>query len=358
MKKFLFITTSIITFVISFFGIWFIYYHVSLKPVSKNSQAVNFVVEEGNNFYSIAKSLENEGLIRSKFVYKLYIRLNPPESIKAGVYQLNRNMSTRDIITALSGDVKHDLNSVTITFKEGKNMRYIINEIVNNTENTEEDILNTLKDQEYLNNLIKKYWFITEEILNANIYYSLEGYLYPNTYTFKSNSSVQEIFNIMLDQTDLRLNEYKKVISSSNYSIHQLLTLASIVELEGLNKEDRSTIAGVFYNRLSNNMNLGSDVTTYYGVGVDLSERDLTTVEINDDNLYNTRSVNMIGKIPVGPICNPSIESIDAVINPTASDYYYFVADKNGKTYFTRSDQEHILKKNELIKAGLWYTYE
>ena len=123
-------------------------------------------------------------------------------------------------------------------------------------------------------------------------------------------------------------------------------------------RKSRSGIAGVFYNRLKNNWNLGSDVTTYYGAGVELSERDLTIDELNDPNPYNTRSSAMLGKLPVGPICNPSVESIEAVINKESHDYYYFVSDKNGKTYFTKTDSEHNLKKNELIEAGLWYTYE
>ena len=115
---------------------------------------------------------------------------------------------------------------------------------------------------------------------------------------------------------------------------------------------------GVFYNRLKDNWSLGSDVTTYYGAGVDLTERDLTSVELNNANAYNTRVSTMAGKLPVGPICNPSTISIEAALYPTEHDYYYFVSDKTGKTYFTKTDKEHIDKKNELIKAGLWYTYE
>lgn len=358
MKKFLFIITSIITFIVSFLGVWLVYYHVSLKAVTKSSGVVNFSVKEGSNYYSIAQDLLKNKLIRSKFSYKIYVKLHKPKSIKAGVYQLNRNMSVDEVVYALSGDIKHDLNSVKITFKEGKNMRYIIKQIVANTNNKEEDVLKTLNDQKYLQKLIDKYWFINSDILNSNIYYSLEGYLFPNTYSFRKNISVKEIFNVMLDQMDKNLKKYKIDIEKSGYTPHQILTIASIVELEGINSSDRKGIAGVFYNRLKNNWSLGSDVTAYYGAGVDLSERDLTTVELNDNNAYNTRSSLMIGKLPVGPICNPSIESILASIYPTVHDYYYFVSDKTGKTYFTKTDKEHIAKKNELIKAGLWYTYE
>lgn len=358
MKKFLFVITSVITFTISFLGVWFVYYHVSLKSVERKSVTINFAVEEGSNYYSIANDLLENKLIRSKFSYKIYIKLHRPTSIKAGVYQLDRNMSVEEIVEALSGDIKHDLNSVTITFKEGKNMHYIINQIVSNTDNTEEDVLKTLKDKEYLNKLINKYWFINDDILNDEIYYSLEGYLYPNTYSFRKDISVKEIFNVMIDQMSKKLEKYKQAMQDSEYTPHQLLTVASIVELEGVNSADRKGIAGVFYNRLKNNWSLGSDVTAYYGALVDLSERDLTTVELNDNNPYNTRASSMIGRLSVGPICNPSIDSIEAAIYPDEHDYYYFVSDKNGKTYFTKTDSEHLAKKNELIKAGLWYTYD
>ncbi len=357
MKKTLFIITSIITFVISFFGIWLVYYHISLESVSKNNIAVNFAVEEGENFYSIADKLKNENLIRSKFVYKLYIKFNQPSKIKAGVYQLNKNMTVKDIVKNLSGNIKHDINSVTITFKEGKNMDYVINQIVSNTKNTKEDIINTLNDKEYLNQLISKYWFITEDILNSNLYYSLEGYLYPNTYTFKNDVTVKEIFNVMIDQMDINISKYKKNIENSSFNPSQIITLASIIELEGINSSDRSGISGVFYNRLKRNWSLGSDVTAYYGARVELNKRNLTTAELNDDNPYNTRISSMMGKLPVGPICNPSIDSIKAALNPEQHDYYYFVSDKNGKTYFTKTDIEHSAKINELKKAGLWYTY-
>ena len=358
MKRFLFIITSVITFVISFLGIWVIYYHVSLNPVSNKNIPVNFSVKEGSNYYSITEDLLKKKLIKSSFSYKLYLKLHKPKKIKAGVYQLNKNMSVPKIVEALSGDIKHDLNSISVTFKEGKDMRYIIDEIVKNTDNSEDDVKKVLKDKEYLESLVKKYWFIGNEILSEDIYYSLEGYLAPNTYSFRKDLSVKEIFNVMLDEMDKNLSKYKKDIKDSKYTTHQLLTLASIVELEGTEGTDRKGIAGVFYNRLNNNWSLGSDVTAYYGAGVKLSERDLTTIELNDPNPYNTRVATMAGKLPVGPICNPSIESFEAVINPTDHDYFYFVADKNGKTYFTKTDKEHTQKRNELIEAGLWYTYE
>ena len=157
--------------------------------------------------------------------------------------------------------------------------------------------------------------------------------------------------------TNKILTEYKSGIESSNFKIHQILTLASMVESEGVSLEDRKNIAGVFINRLNKNMALGSDVTTYYASKIELGERDLYVSEINSDNPYNTRSAKNAGKLPVGPICNPSKGAIEAVISYTPNDYLYFVADKNMKVYFTKTDAEHNKKIQELKKQGLWFEY-
>lgn len=332
-------------------------FNYQLSPISKSSNEIEFIVESGSNFYSISHDLKEKDLIRSELFYKLYIKLNKKE-LKAGTYKLNQNMSVSEIVDAMSKNSKFNPNAVTITFKEGKHMRYIAQTISENTNNNEQQVYDLLNDKEYLNELINSYWFIDKEILDEEIYYSLEGYLYPNTYEFSNKDvTVKDIFKVMLDEMDKKLTPYKEDILSSNYTTHELLTLASIVELEGANPSDRAGVAGVFYNRLKSNMSLGSDVTTYYAAKVEMSERDLYQTELNDKNPYNTRSSYLAGKLPIGPICNPSINSIEAAIYPQQHDYYYFVADKNKQTYFTKTNNEHLKKKEELIEAGLWYTY-
>ena len=135
------------------------------------------------------------------------------------------------------------------------------------------------------------------------------------------------------------------------------MTIASMAELEGVSLDDRKNICGVFYNRLDKNMPLGSDVTTYYAFKVDMGERDLKNSEINSYNAYNTRGPNMSGKLPVGPISNPSKEAIISAIEPANNDYLYFVADKNRKVYFTKTVSEHDKKVSELKSQGLWYEW-
>lgn len=332
-----------------------ILYNYNLSAVNNDSTEIEFEVKEGSNFYSIAPLLKEKGLIKSEFCYKLYIKFNVKDGLKTGVYSLRSNMSVKELVKALNNSKK---NIFSVTFKEGKNMRNIASIIAENTNSSEEDFYNLLNDKNYLDELKNNYWFITDDIMNQNIYYSLEGYLYPNTYSFSSkNVSSKDLVKAMLDEMNRKLDEYKNEIQNNKFSIHEILTLASIVELEASTSEDRAMVAQVFINRLNSNMALGSDVTTYYASKVDMSERDLTTAELNDRNYYNTRSTFLAGKLPVGPICNPSIDSIKAVLYPTKNYYYYFVSDKNKKIYFSKTNSENLNKKQELIEAGLWYTY-
>ncbi len=334
-----------------------IFYKNQIGPVSNSNEKITFEVKDGDTYYSIGSSLEDKGLIKSEQIYKIYLKLNKPSTnLKIGIYYLSPNMGINNIINTLSG--KGISSDITITFKEGKNMRYIASVIATNTNNNEEDVYTLLKDQNYLKELINEYWFIDESILNKNIYYSLEGYLFPNTYNFKDKDvSVKEIFKAMLDETAKQIEPYKQDIINSKYSMHQILTLGSIVELEAKNEQDRAQVAGVFYNRLRSNMSLGSDVTTYYAAKVDMSERDLYASEINDVNYYNTRPVSMAGKLPIGPICNPSLSSIVASLKPVNTNYYFFVADKNGKVYYTKTNAEHEQLIVKLRNEGLWYEY-
>ena len=323
-------------------------------PVDKSSDAIiEVTIDSGMSSKEIASLLKERELIRSEFIFIIESKLMG-KTLKASTYDLSKNMSLKKIIRSISDGNTYNPNAVKITFKEGISLNKYALEIATNTNHTYEDVIAVLEDDSYIDELINKYWFLTDEIKNENIYYSLEGYLYPETYEFENmDVDIKYIIETMLDQTDKELSKYKDSISSSNRSVHELLTLASMVELEGTNSENRKMIAGVFYNRLEYNMTLGSDVTTYYALQIEMT-RDLTTAEFATDNLYNTRSANMRGKLPVGPICNPGNDSIDAAINPKKSDYLYFVADKDGKVYYTKNSKEHEEKVNELKKAGKW----
>lgn len=336
---------------------WYLNGMKSVVTSKSSNEVISVEIEEGMGTSSIAKLLEKNNVIKSATVMKIYVKLNNISNLKAGKYDFTNTEDLKTIINHIkNGDIAD--NSVKITFIEGKNMRWIAKTISEKTENTEDDVFNLLEDEEYIDSLIEKYWFITDEVKDKRIYYPLEGYLLPDTYVFENKEvSVKTIFSVILNFTEKYLNDYKDEIENNSLTAHQVLTMASMAELEGKSLEDREEIIGVFYNRIRQGMSLGSDVTTYYAFKVDMGERDLTAKELNTENPYNTRGPGMSGMIPVGPICNPSKTAIEATLKYKETDALYFVADKNGKVYFTKTNSEHNKKIQELKSKGLWFTY-
>lgn len=329
-------------------------YKTNIKAVSKESKEVKFEVKENQTYSTLGSELAKEGLIKSEFFYKIYIKFNKPTTLQKGIYTLNKNMDLKQIVSELEKGSNFNENLINITIKEGLNIRKIAKVISENTNNSEEDFINLMTDKTYINSLINEYWFLSDDILNGDIYYPLEGYLFPETYQIGKEYGVKDIVKVLLNQTNKILSEYKNDIENSKYSIHQIMTLSSIVELEAGNADDRSGVAGVFYNRLNSGWTLGSDVTTYYGSKIDDFKISLTYKELNDcSNKYNTRCNTLVG-LPVGPICNPGLESIVASIKPSSHNYFYFVADCNGKTYMNTNSNGHSSTINMLKGQNNW----
>lgn len=331
------------------------FYYYNLTPVDKKSNEwQDVVISSGISRKDIAKLLKDKKLIRSDKVFMIYIKLNNANSLKAGTYKLKKSYSLGEIVKLLQKGSNYNPDEVKITFQEGINMRRIAKVIEQKTNNSYNDVFLKLEDKEYIKSLIKKYWFLSDRILDKNIYYPLEGFLFPDTYIFKNKDvKVEEIFTAMLDNMDKVLTKYKDDIKKSNRDVFDIITMASIAELEG-NNDARKGITSVFYNRLKVNMNLGSDVTTYYACKIEMNERDLYAKEFNTYNPYNTRGPKMEGKLPVGPVSIPSVGSIEAALYPLDTDYLYFVADKNGKVFYSKTYQEHEKKIKEIKAKGDW----
>ena len=321
------------------------------SPVDKgDTKEVVVTIESGTNSEEIGKILKEKDLIRSVSVFKLRLKLDHVTSLKASTYRFQKSMSLKEIVRALEKGVISNEGDIKITFRDGERITDYSEEISKRLGISYEDVLSVMKDKEFIQTLIPKYWFLTDEILQDGIYYPLEGYLAPNTYYFKKEATVEDVIIRLLDQMEDELEEYRSIIEENP---HYYLTMASIVQLEGTNTENREMIVGVFQNRLAAGMNLGSDVTTYYALQesmkVDLSADQFATV-----NPYNTRGANMGGKMPIGPICNPNSSSVLASTHPTKNDYYFFVADKHGNIYYTKTSAEHAKKVAEIKENGDW----
>lgn len=332
----------------------FLYVYL-VSPVDKNSDAIIEVdINSGSSTSQIAKTLKTRELIKSEFLFKVLAKLNNNKTLKASVYQLKKSMSLYEIMGLLTEGNKYNPDAIRITFVPGGSVKKYALQIEKYTNHTYTEVMDKISDTTYLQTLINKYFFLNDEILNPNIYVPLEGYLMPNTYEFKNKDvSIEEIIEVMLNNTEQELTKYKSIFDNSTRSIHEYLTLASMLELEGTNEKNRKMIAGVFNNRIERNMSLGSDVTTYYGIQHEMTS-DLTATQFAEVNAYNTRAKEMAGKFPVGPICNPSSSSVIAATSPADNDYLFFVADKHGKIYFTKTEAEHLQKVKEIKEAGDW----
>lgn len=328
------------------------FYNYMLTPVSSKNNIVEVEIPANTSVKEIAKILKSNNLIRDDKIFMIYTKIFNVDNMKAGFYDLSEDMGVKKIVEMLQIGSTKNPNEIQITFQEGINMREVATIISNNTTNSYEDVISKTNDHDYLDTLIKKYWFITESVKNSELYYGLEGYLFPDTYRFENKEvSIDTIFEKMLDQMDDVLSLYKEDIEKSDLSIHQILSLASIVEKEAAIDSDRSKVASVFINRIENGMSLGSDVTTRYAVKVDNKKQALTANQYRTVSPYNTRLTDgsMNGKLPVGPICNISLESIKASIYPANTNYLYFIANiQTLETFFYEEYSDFEKKKAEL----------
>ena len=341
----IFIIIGILMFVMKYF--------FDLQPINKNDKKnIEFVLKSGMTSKQVAVELKKNNLIKSKSSFLFYLK-NKKTPLKAGSYNLNKSMSVSDIITKLASGKSDAILSLKVL--EGWDMDQVIKEITTKTNNTKEDVLKLLKDKEYLKELERKYDFINyDKISDKDIRYSLEGYLFPDTYFIDNKDiTVKNIFKMMLDKMDKELKTLN--ISSSTMLPHEVLTMASIVEKEAKTYEDRQKITDLFNRRIAAGITLGSDVTSYYGLGVKLSDRELTKAEYRNNNKYNTR---VIRGLPVGPICMPSKSSIKAVLNPIKHDNLYFVSDKSGKIIFSKTSDAQDKVVASLKKEGKWFEHD
>ena len=246
-------------------------YFYFLSPVDKNANKnVSFIVKSGESEKTIIDNLKTAGLIKNRGAAYIYNFLNREITFKVGTFTLKKNMSVQKIFKTLDSGKTKEQKGINITFKEGQRYTQYIDQIVESLKIDDAEFGALMIDEDYLKSLIKDYWFLTDDILDEKIYYPLEGYLFPDTYNFSEKMEAKDVIKTILDNTETKLAPYKKDIEKSSYSIHELMTLASIVELEGKDGSDRAGIVGVFLNRINNDMPLGSDVTTYYATGRNL----------------------------------------------------------------------------------------
>lgn len=350
MKKIIWILLGIICITL-IGGVGF--YFWGLTPKSESTEPIIFKIEPGTSKTMVAKKLQKMGLIKNEFALDLYLFLHSM-NIQAGEYELNPSMKPEEMLEKFKkGDIL--IHSATITLIEGKRITEYAKTLSESLAFTEEEFLATANDTEFLTSLVDEYWFLTDQILNKSIYYPLEGYLYPDTYEFLQTTTPKEVIKTILTHTEKKLESLKEKITTNSHTVHDLFTMASIVEKEANTESDRATAAQVFYTRLKDNWSLGSDVTAFYGAKKEMGKDSETWDVLNGVNPYNTRLTDgtMNGKLPIGPICSPSLSSIEAALTPSNTNYYFFVANTcTGEVFFQTTAAEFNAKTKELSDNG------
>lgn len=329
----------------------FTYYSSSLGAVSSSKDPVVFEVKTGETSETILANLKANNLIKNTTMAKLYMKMNGLSDMKAGNFSIDRSMSTKEILEILNDTTKAKDEQVQITFKEGMWAKDVASEVESKLGVSKDELLTLWNDDTYLSELMKSYPFLTKDILNSQYRVKLEGYLFPETYTFKKDATAKEVTITFLDHFGTIYDKYKNEISKSGYSVQEIVTLSSVVQYEAAKKSDMDMIAGVFYNRLKQNMPLQSSVTVCYALYDNLTSSDDCEIQTDINSPYNTYQVS---GLPIGPILNPGEEAIHAVLNPKDSEYLYFVADiyGDGTVYYakTLNEQEANIDKYGLRK--------
>ena len=312
------------------------WYTLGLRAVEPGStEEVVVEIPNGSGASTIVEILDEAGLVKNKTCAKINARISGYNSLQANTYIFNKGMSFQQIMKVINEGNFDYLSKESVEVKDGARLTQVAAAISEQLPYSSDEILAKWNDKEYLNQLIEKYWFLTDDILGKDVMNPLEGYLYADTYYVTSGSDTIEGFTEMcLDRMDTELTARKDQIEASGFSVHEFLTLTSIVTKEAT-AGDQAAVAGVFMNRLDQGMSLGSDVTVGYIFDIDRVE--LKQSQLDSDNPYNTRK---FAGLPPGPISTVIGDAMDAVLNYEKSDDLFFFADENGKVHFFKTQED------------------
>jgi len=306
------------------------------KPIMINEK-IPFKIEKGMNAEMIVEKLNENDLIEDDLALLYYLKITDRGSdFIAGTYWLQPEYNSFDLIEIFSG--KGDrVGKVTII--EGWDQIQIAAKLAEQNIVSGLEFLNVLDNNDWTDQ--EKWDFLQRKPENSD----LEGYLYPDTYFFDPSNSPKQIIGKMLDNFDKKLTEdLRNEIKKQGKTVYEVLILASIVEKEMFGYEDRRMVADIFLKRLDEGIPLQSDATINYITKKGTTRPSYADLEIQHPyNTYENKG------LPPGPICNPSIEAIKAVIFPKENEYYYFLNTEDGEIMYSRTFEEHVRKKQKYL---------
>lgn len=314
----------------------------NLKPVSSDHNEVIVTVEDGELLPSVTEKLEESGVVRNDQIAYLYAKIKHYNSYTAGDHIFYTDMSLDDVFEELAKTTDNS-NVARVTVIEGDWAKDIATKFSEVTNVSYDDLVALWNNADWIRSKMSDYPFLTEDMFNDGVRIYLEGYLAPDTYEIYKETTAEEITCKLLDQSLNIYNQYKDDISASGHTIHEIYTMASIIQYEaGTNPDDLAKVASVFYNRLNAGMNLGSSVTVCYAIDFDSQTDGWQACELNSDfdSPYNTY---MYDGLPPGAIENAGAAAINAAVHPADTDYYYFMADVcgDGTVHYAKTEAEH-----------------
>lgn len=326
----------------------YVYVNENLKGKGPLGQTVLVVVNQGDHLTNVTATLKANSLIGEPFIVETTAKFMKITDFKVGVYKVDRGWNALTILTFMANAANAQKNDVPLTIIPGDWAKDVAQKIAAVTDYTMPDVLAYWNDQTVFIALDQAYEVITADIIKPGVKVLLEGYLMPETYFIDPSSSLEVITKRILDQTEAFYLENKAQFEASSYRVHEIFTLASIVQFEASKTADMKMVAQVFYNRLKYPMRLQSNVTICYSL---YSYTNWKDCEGNKDVVspYNTY---LHDGLPPGPIDNPSATAILATMNPTANDYYYFIADVygDGTVYYAKTYAEHLKNVEKYLK--------
>ncbi|MCF7623600.1 hypothetical protein CQ056_04965 [Peribacillus simplex] len=347
-RKIIMITIASLILLIGIVGlVGFLYINSAMKPVDPDDDTIKKVkIPIGSSVNGISTLLEEQGIIKDARVFKYYIKFRNESGFQAGEYKLSPSMPIEDIVTSIKTGKLMKEAAMKITIPEGKQLIQIADIIAGKTGEDPKKVFKKLNDKKFVNSMQEQFpQLLTSEIENEKVLYPLEGYLFPATYDFyEEKPTLESIVIEMLKKTEETLQAYESQMDKNDYSVHEMLTFASLVEEEATAQVDRGKIASVFYNRIEEDMPLQTDPTVLYAKGSHKSRVYYKDLEVKSPyNTYKNKG------LPPGPIANAGTTSIDAVLKPEKTDYLYFLATPEGEVLYSKTLDDHNNKKAEHI---------
>ncbi|MBT3705098.1 endolytic transglycosylase MltG [Candidatus Peregrinibacteria bacterium] len=309
----------------------FRYYNsINSAPDPENTEEVSFLIKQGESIETIGKNLEDSELIKSSWAFYWYIRLNNiDEDIISGRFMINQSMTTKEITQIISDASKSE---AILTIQEGLRIKDI------DTRLTESELIES-----------GAFTKATQEFKGYEYYYflpagtPLEGYLFPDTYFLNAGDfKPDEVIYKALDNFENKIQPLVDQITQSGKSFEDIIIMASIIEKEVISQEDKSLVSGILWKRIDSGWRLDADATLLYTK----DDNKITSADLSADSPYNSRKVQ---GLPPTPICNPSLSSIEAAINPKSSNYWFYLSTPEGETIFATSNEDHNTNKAKYL---------